>query len=293
MYQKDRIYRLTVGDYRNGKGIQIENLQLRFEVSKSPDNKRKGNSATIQVYNLSETSLQLVQGKYLSCILEVGYKETGLVQLVSGNVILTRTVKQGTDAITELIIGEGYTDLNHVKFNFTIPPGKTRGECLREVASRIPNTSIGSIVGVNLNSPIVDGYPIAGNPKSMLNEMCEAWRLEWRVSNGKIDISDENGLVSKNKDEAPLISSTSGLIDIPFYTSDEPTKSKDDKTRREGLQFKALLNPDIVPGKLVRVESKNIRGWYRVNDVRYTGDFRGAEWYIECLCSIVLEDDLK
>ncbi len=293
MYQRDRVYKLTVGDYKKGEGILITDLQIRFDVSKSPDNKRKGNSATIQVYNLSQTSLQLLQGKYLSCTLEVGYKETGFIALVSGNIVLTRTVKQGVDTITELLLGEGYTDLNHVKLNFTIPPGKTRRDCIQAVADKIPGVSVGAITGTNLDSPIVDGYPVIGNPKDNLNEMCEAWRLEWRVTNNVLEISDENGLVSKNKSEAPKISPTSGLIDIPFYTSDEPTKSKGDKTRREGLQFKALLNAELRPGQLVRVESSLVKGWYRINAARYTGDFRGGDWYVECLCDIVLKDDLK
>jgi hypothetical protein len=151
------------------------------------------------------------------------------------------------------------------------------------------------------------GYPLHGSPADMMDELGEAWRLEWRVSNGKMEVSDENGLVSKNKNEAPVISAASGLIDIPFYTSGESTKTKKDTTRRVGLQFKALLNPDLVPGKLVRVESfstavvsknangevKPIQGWYRIHSAKYTGDFRGNDWYVECFCTIVLEDDFK
>lgn len=310
-YQRDRVYRLTLGDYKSGRGVQlgcvvvdgkidysIPFLQIRFDVSKTSDNKRNGNSASIQVYNLSKTTLDKLQSEFISCVLEVGYignnpQFPALIQLVKGNVTELKTVKQGTDTITQIIMGEGYTDLNHTKLKFTVPPGKTRKEVLEELVKQIPGTSIGAITGTNLNSPVIDGYPVWGTPKDVLNELTEAWSLEWRQTNGVIEITDESGLVNKNKTEAPLISPGTGLIDIPFYTSATPSKTKGDKSRREGLQFKAQLDANLRPGQLVRIESKQINGWYRINSARYTGDFRGNDWYVECLCGIVTEDDLK
>ncbi len=310
-YQKNRVYRLTLGDYKSGEGVQlgcvavdgkidysVPFLQLRFDVSKTSDNKRNGNSASIEIYNLSKTTLDKLQSEFISCVLEVGYvgenpQQPELIQLVKGNVTELKTVKQGVDTITQIIMGEGYTDLNHTKLKFTVPPGKTRKEVLEEVVAQIPGTSVGAITGTNLHNPVVDGYPVWGTPKDVLSELSESWGLEWRQTNGVIEISDESGLVNKNKNEAPLISPSSGLIDIPFYTSASPTKTKGDKSRRDGLQFKALLNPALKPGQLVRVESKDVKGWYRINSARYTGDFRGNDWYVECLCGIVIEDDLK
>ncbi len=310
MYQRNRVYRLTIGDYKTGKGVQIgyfENngkydtsqiaQQIRFDVSKSSDNKKNSNSASIEVYNLSETTLSKLESEFISCVLEVGYVDDEdkvvLLQLVSGNVTEVKTVKSGVDRITQILMGEGYTDLQHIKLNFTVPPGKTRKDILTEVVAQVPGLSLGGITGTNLNNPVVDGYPVWGSPKDVLDELASAWKLEWRAANGTIEITEENGLVSKNKDLAPLISPSSGLIDIPFYTTASSTKTKGDKTRREGLQFKALLNAELKPGQLVRVESKEVNGWYRINSARYTGDFRGNDWHVECLCSIVLEDDLK
>lgn len=310
-YQENRVYRLTLGDYKSGNGVQIgcvaidgkidysvPFLQMRFDVSKTSDNRRNGNSASIQVFNLSRTTLEKLQSEFISCVLEVGYvgddpQHPELIQLVKGNVTELKTVKQGSYTVTHIVMGEGYTELTHTKLKFTAPPGKTRREILDQVISQIPGVSVGAIAGTNLNNPVLDGYPVWGNPKDVLNEITEAWGLEWRQTNGVIEITDESGLVNKNKNEAPLISPASGLIDIPFYTSATPTKTKGDKTRRDGLQFKALLNPSLKPGQLVRIESAEVNGWYRINDARYIGDIRGNDWYVECLCGIVIEDDLK
>lgn len=300
MYQKDRIYRLIVGDYKKGDGVEVTNLQIRFDCSKSADNKKKSNSSIVEVYNLSPATLQLLQTDFVYCSLEVGYKDTGLVMLLSGNVTDLKTVKQGNDTITHIQIGEGYVDLNHVKLNYSIPPGKTQVDIVKDLRKQMPGISDGAYAWVNMNNPVMFGYPLTGTPADMLSELGEAFRVEWRVSNGKLEVSDENGLVSKNKNEAPLINAESGLIDIPFYSSGESTKTKADKTRRHGLEFKALLNPELVPGKLVRVESqiksttgKELRGWYRIHSARYYGDYRGNDWYVEAFCTIILEDDLK
>lgn len=298
---------MTVGDYKTGNGISITELQIRFDCNKTADNKRKSNSSMVEVYNLSQASLQLLQSDFVSCVLEVGYKDTGLVMLFSGNVTDLRTTKQGNDTITSITIGEGYVDLNHVKLKTSVAPGKSQKDAIKELRQQMPGIADGAYAWVNMNNPVMFGYPLHGTPADMLDEFCETHKLEWRCSNGKLEVSDENGLISKNKSEAPLINVDSGLIDVPFYSSGESTKTKKDKTRRAGLQFKALLNPELVPGKLVKVQSvstatvsknsngvaKNIEGWYRIHSSKFTGDYRGNDWYVECYCTIVLEEDFK
>ena len=42
--QRNRQYELIIGDYQNGDGLLINNLQVTFDISKSSDNKNKTNS---------------------------------------------------------------------------------------------------------------------------------------------------------------------------------------------------------------------------------------------------------
>ena len=42
-----------------------------------------------------------------------------------------------------------------------------------------------------------------------------------------------------------------------------------------------LLNPDIVPGDIVKLEDTLISGYYKVTDMRFTGDWRGQAWHSE------------
>ena len=49
------------------------------------------------------------------------------------------------------------------------------------------------------------------------------------------------------------------------------------------IKVKALLNPRIKPGRVVKVESDrlpDINGFYRVNETEFIGDYEGNDWYV-------------
>lgn len=306
MAQKDRVFSLTIGDYKTGNGLLIENprkdqagnlidnpWQITFDISKSADNKRNnGNSAVIEIYNLSDSQIKLLESDYLEVNFQVGYKESGAHTLVVGNVTETSTVKSGNDYVTQLKIGEGYTDLNHQQLAKMVSPGKTVADVLEEIRQQMPGVARGAYTGTNLNNPIVFGWRLKGSPKEMLMKLCEAQGLEYNINCGVLNVSAPNGLLSKDTQLAPVLNAKTGLIDLPFHTSETGRKPKKDKKRRRGVQFKALLNTDIVPGKIVKLESKWISGYFRVNSARFSGDFRGNDWYVECFCSEVQAEDL-
>lgn len=305
MFQRERVYELIVGDYRSGNGLRITagipdetgalniGLQVTFDISKMADNKKtKGNSASIEVYNLSRSQAALLEGEYLECTFSLGYEEQGPRVVVTGNVTDITTRKAGDDRITTIRMGEGYTDLNHQKLKQMVSPGKTVKDILDEIVKQMPGVARGSVVGTNLNNPIVHGWRLTGTPREMLKKVCDAYDLEYSVSGGVLNVSDVNGLVSKDVDSAPVISPSTGLIDEPFYTSEDGRKHPKDKRRRRGVQFVCLLNTELIPGRIVKLEDTSINGFFRINATRFNGDFRGNPWYAEVLCSEIAAEEL-
>ncbi len=295
MLQADRRYELTIGNYRSGDGTRVTDLQIQFDVSQSADNKKSSNSATVEVYNLSRETLGKLETEFLECTLAVGYRDTGVQTILTGNVVETRTVKRGVDQVTQFILGEGYTALNHKRIKSLVAPGKTKEDVIEEIRKQMPGVARGAYVGTNLSSPILYGYPLNGSPKKMLDRFAKENKLEWRLVNNTLYVSDENGLTSRSTDEAVLISAETGLIDIPFYSSGELEKLDTDPKRRTGVQFKALINPNVQVGKLIRLESTVmpvLNGFYRVAALRYYGDYRGNDWYMDCVCKQVFNVEL-
>lgn len=295
-YQRDRIYELIVGDYKNGNGIRITEAQVTFDISKTADSKRNnGNSAVIEIYNLNREQISLLQGDFLECTFSVGYADYGARVVVQGNVVEVKTVKAGPDYITQLKMGEGYTDLNHEFVRGVVPPGSTVERVIEEIRKQMPNVGRGSYTGTNLNNPVVYGWRLNGTPAQMMRKLCEANNIEYTVTGGVMNVSDAGGLYTKNTLMAPVISVDTGMIDMPFHNTEvgrKPKGTKGKAPRKAGVQFKTLLNTECIPGMIVNIQSDFIKGFYRINSARFSGDYRGNDWYVECFATEVTEAEL-
>ncbi|MNL75469.1 hypothetical protein D3C87_2012800 [compost metagenome] len=78
-----------------------------------------------------------------------------------------------------------------------------------------------------------------------------------------------------------VISRSSGLIDLPYFVQGDVRRKKDDKAKKAGVQVKILLNPEIVPGSIVKIEDENFNGFYKVSSLRSYGEWRGNDWYTD------------
>lgn len=288
MKQKNRQYELIIGDWQNKEGLRITDLQVTFDISKASNNKEQTNSAAIEVYNLSEESLRMLETDFPVAVFSAGY-EGNVKRLFAGEVVELSTRMNGPDRVTQILMGSGYVALTQVILNKVIPPGKTIKDVIEEVRKELPGVSRGVYAGTNINNTVVYGYGATGTAKEILNELARAHSIEWRVDNNVLYVNDTKGTIDKDYSTAPVISSSTGLIEIPYYTSGKTKRAKKEEGEEHGVQFKTLLNPEIRPGSIVRLESSTITGWYKVTSARFYGDYRGNDWYVECYCKIPQE----
>ena len=47
-----------------------------------------------------------------------------------------------------------------------------------------------------------------------------------------------------------------------------------------------LLNPNIIPGTILKLEDDRLGGWYKVTEIRHYGSFRENDWYTDVYCDI-------
>ena len=92
---------------------------------------------------------------------------------------------------------------------------------------------------------------------------------------------------NENFAEAYIISPQSGLIEIPYYTSGDIKRSKEDQVKKQGVQFTMLINPEVYPGMIVKLEGTEITGWFKVDSVRYSGSWRNGSWIQDVRCSAI------
>lgn len=286
MRQFNRFYRLTIGDYKTKEGLRIKDLQVSFDIHKSANNAAKSNTASIELTNLSDNSLKILETDYPALIFEVGYESpSNLKILFSGKIGDVTTRKSGPNRVTQLIVGSAYTELNHETLSKLVPAGGTVQSVVDELIKSFPNIKRGVYSGSNLNSVLINGYPISGTLKAELNRLAKNYRLNWQIDNDVLYVSDADRATTENFNSAYVISPTSGLIEIPYYTSGKKNKMKDDPTKKQGVQFNMLINPDVPVGGIIKLEDTAITGWFRVDTVRYSGEYMGGSWLQEVYCT--------
>lgn len=280
-FQKNRVYSLIIGDAASGNALEIHDLQVTFDISKSTNNKNRTNSAAIEIYNLSDDHIKILDVDYPAAVFSAGYLDTGGVKrLFSGQVNNVSTRKSGTDRVTQVTLGAGYTDLNHQVLSEVVPPGRDVRTAIESLRKSI-GADRGVYNGTNLNSPIIYGYPLTGTPKDMLDELSEKYNLDWQLEEGVLYVHDNDRGNSENFNEAYVISKYTGMIDLPYRVSGDRKRSKKDVAKKPGVQMKILLNSDIRAGDIILLEDVLLNGWYKVTDLRHSGGWRSPHWTTE------------
>ncbi len=298
--QFKRTYEIIIGEIGSSKAISIvgdedlnQGLQITFRIKKNIDNKEKGNSCTIDLYNLSEDTIKAIDKDNIAIILKVGYK--GVSDQGVNNIEIFRGIVSELE--TDIRNGRQYkkTTLkcgpsDSLTYQPTISKTFPAGSTPRQVINYLVSQS-GTIARASFNSDRIDekfsfGYPIQGDIKSILNEITRDYELQYRIDGKRLYVSDHNKYESPNSvSKAFVISPLTGLIGVPSKTSGDGKKTKDDDTKKKGIKFKALLNPSIRPGSAVSIKDTTITGIYRVNTTEFHGDWRGNSWYVVCHCS--------
>lgn len=285
LLQRNRQFELIIGDFQTGDGLQINNLQVTFDISKSTDNKKRTNSAAIEVYNLADEHIRLLDTDYPAAVFSAGYLDTGgPKRLFSGQVTHVSTRKSGTDRVTQIQMGTGYTELNHQLLSEFVPEGQNPKDVANKLIKAI-GADRGVFNGTNLNNPLIYGYPLSGTPKEMLDELCEKYTCNWQLDDGVVYVHDNDRANTENFEQAYVISKYTGLIETPYRVSGDRQRSKKDKVKKPGIQMKILLNPDIRAGDIIYLEDTLITGWLKVDSLRHSGGWRSPNWYTEIRAS--------
>ena len=280
-YQKNRAYSVVFGDINTGDGFEVTSLNVSFDVNKSSDNKAKTNNCVVELFNLSKERQKLLEQPYIACVLSAGYEDTEVKRLFAGQVTSATTRKSGTDSITQIQLGASYTELNHNTLNKLVAPGRSYQDVIGELAKEIPGVSRTVFNGVNINSQVIDGYPLSGTAREMLDEIGLAVDVEWQIDDGVLYIADAGGTHTEDLNTVFVIAQDTGMIERPYAVSGDLRRTAKDKAKKGGVQVKILLNPSIVCGSIIKLEDEQFDGYYKVASLRTYGEYRGSNWYTE------------
>lgn len=308
LYQRNRIYSLIVGTETDA--VEITNLQIKFEVTKTSDNREKKNSAKVEIYNLSKERQKALEEDYVTVSLRAGYSDLiGLSDeiplLFTGQIVDLKATEDGnfltkrsnTDIITTLTIDELFQQLNGRVLSKTIPAGKTVRDALVTIVKEMPEITRQEIKGVGVAREMIDGMSLSGTPRQVLDQIARTFSLKWQIDNNILYVSDIDGTHIENLNNVPKIGQFSGLLEKPMFKSEDVKrirlktrfKTKEDqakvkrgvneeKPKKVTLQCRILMNPTIVAGGVVYLDYEDVSGYYKVDEVTHSGDYRGNTW---------------
>lgn len=220
------------------------------------------NVGTISIYNLNETSRALIETDKVKMTLMAGYGPKPPV-IFTGEVDgdRTKSEKNGPDIISTLESGDGRFSLKNVVINKTFAPGISLERVLEDVRKQMDIP--GDFKGIQ-SEKFIQGLSLSGSPKEILDKLTQKQDLEWSIQNGVLEIKKKgNSIIEERVD----ISKETGLISIPKKTN-------------EGVEFTTLLNPQLRPGRPIKLTSSFLKGdsFFIVRKVQHQGDNFQGPW---------------
>jgi hypothetical protein len=258
---------------------------FRIEKTDSPE----PNKATVEVYNLNTANRAILKegadlvakaiaaAKKLGVppswewplVVEAGYT-SGISQLFSGDVTFARSVKERVDWITTIEAEDGGPKFANARVNLSFGAGTTLVAILTTLAKEI-GLGIGNSVAhfsVPLRKRILfkKGVVLSGKVSEILDTYCATAGYTWSIQDGQLQV----------------LASTETLVEAVVKVSPSTGLVGSPELGEEGVvTFRSLLQGKIRPGKRVILDSKSVKGTFKVQRVTYIGDTWGTDWYSE------------
>ncbi|CUJ21564.1 phage protein [Achromobacter xylosoxidans] len=285
----DRVYRLLVGK-PNQKGVEIvQPIRITFDVRK--DTEEEPNDHTIRVYNLAAATRRALEEPGLRCVLYAGYAdEGGPLLMASGSVVFAYTKFEQPDVVTELIVKDGYTEVRDTAISVGLGPGAQASAIIRDIARQmgLPLVMADDVPDRRWQQ----GFSFYGAARTALHKVTQGTGLEWSIQNQQLQVVQRRGTTRR---QAVVLAADTGLLGFPERTREaarEKAKVKDQTTgdnvnlvsaqqQRDGWRVQSLLLPTLNPGDLVKLESKSVEAFLRVEGLQHSGDSAGGNWQTE------------
>lgn len=265
MRQFGRQIRLWLGN--DSESIVIDNLRISFTVEKSLT--AEPNAGEINVYNLTRSNQNLLVSKvYNKAVLMVGYEEPRVIY--GGDIIKAVVIRDDLDYIVKLDLGDGQNDIIGARVNTTLKAGATDEDIAKEAVKAMKGSEEG-VIDVPIKKGLPRGKVLVGNARDVLNKIAKNQKADWSIQDGEVIVLPKDKILSDN--EGFVLSQDTGMIGSPQKTAD-------------GLEVDCLINPALVIGALVRIQSIDVgfNGDYKITSLIHEGDNYADEWYSKIIC---------
>ncbi|MCA0345318.1 MAG: hypothetical protein LCH99_37210 [Proteobacteria bacterium] len=286
----------------NPGGVQEQQLKVSFDIVK--DVSSSANTATIELWNLSESHRNSVGKELDEITLEAGYmppagmsgpgaldfrrNESGIFVLDQGQVstgsggnvgVLFKGAirdvehkRQGANIVTRISCGDGDKAIRKAKLSKSYPKGTPVKDVVEDLYKELEKEGVKRgewKFPDDMKQEFKRPYATCARCYRELDTIGRGHGFYWNLQNQTMEIIPGDGYVG----QVVLIAPETGMIDTPAITDN-------------GVRVSCLLNPEIRPNRRVQVRSGIIDmnadgGMYRVSQASYRGDNFGGDFSVE------------
>lgn len=270
----DRSYRIVVGttEIDAVAGVGPSSLRVQFAVER--DLGRAPNQVDVVVHNLNLDHRSMLEASdRIPVSIEAGYLDNlGVIFL--GDLRSAVTRRQGGTQLTHVSGGDGENALQTARVNKTYLAGTPVREVVRDIGRQLgvqPGNlnTFGPIAFLNGADRLEGPYTASGLCFDELQRICESVGARYSVQDSALQLHADGEPI--NQQQGLLLTEASGLVGEPEVQTEKG---------KVLVTVTSLLQPDLVPGKLFRVESEKISANLVTEHTVHRGDSHGRDWYV-------------
>jgi hypothetical protein len=242
-------------------------LRVIFQITRALN--KDPNTADVSIFNLRKENRSRLQEKGISTIIEAGYVDN-ISQIFGGDLQFGSTVRDGSDWITTIQSGDGSKAYKSARISKSFA-GPVPVERVLEVVGKSLGVDLGNLLKKVDKGSLRDkfkefsnGVVLKGKSEKVFQEIVKSMGYSASIQDEEIQMLEPGETIGG---KAILLSPGTGLIGSP-----EPGE--------EGIvKARSLLQPGLLPGRGVKIEAREVDGFFRVDKVVFSGDTWGDDWY--------------
>jgi len=248
---------------------------MTFNVQRSLG--REPNKASIAIANLSDTMVARLSGLDGPQVeLRAGYQ--GQIETIFlGDARDIWTVTDGVTRWTKVEAQDGGTSYRTAELDRSFAAGTPVSTVIVACATAM-GVGLGNAQSVAAAAELSSGgstYPsgtsVSGPAWRSLDRVCRSCGLRWSVQTGVLQL--RGGRRQAAVTSSVLLTPSTGLLGSP---------SRGARDRRGDVVYSAtaLLRPGIYPGRVVRIESRDLTATLLCSRTQHTGETTGPAWTV-------------